>query len=228
MSKMKKQALYQMTSLNDIIQKRLPNQLINIVLLIISIGVSSDSLAKTQDNPRYFIVANQMPKDKACKYASPTKTLTLFYPGGPIAGTSIDYNTSSAPIEVPGNTGMPANKLGFQENTGILCPDIQKLFPDYKPCQPNSFSQGRDNSCLNVTVDESCQVTTDTYCTFPKFQLQTGISIDGSYRYTVTGAPAGKTNQGHTICKLTISWLEDWNNPENSSKLGIHACNYSN
>jgi hypothetical protein len=194
-------------------------------ITLLSVFCSNAAFA-TDLKTLYFTVSNNMPKDNACIYALHDKTLTVFYPGGPASGLPVDYKTTSSTIKATSDGTFPVNLLGFQENTGIPCPDVYGLYPNYVACQPNSYTQGHDNSCLNVTVDLNCNVTLYNSCLNPGYQLQTGISTDGSYRYQVTGKNVGSASDGSPICQLSVNWLKNWNDPQNAATLDNHACKY--
>lgn len=179
----------------------------------------------SQNDVFYFKVKNNLPKDKACIYADPKNTISIFYPGGPIEGTHIQYQSLSPVFKaIARGVFPPANLIGIQENTGIPCSDVNGMYPSYIPCQPNSFSMGRDNSCLNVEIGPKCESILSKTCLNPGFELQKGISTDGSYRYRVTGTLTGEKVGDSPICLLTIDWLKNWNEPANAADLGNHAC----
>ncbi|KTC83797.1 hypothetical protein [Legionella brunensis] len=193
-----------------------------VMLFFFSLG--SNTLCSAPVKTMYFIVTNNLPKDKACLYALPDKTLSVFYPGGPVSGIVVPYKTTSSTLKAISQGNFPVNLLGFQENTGIPCPDVYAMYPNYGACQPDSHTNGHDNSCLNVIVDTNCKVTLHHSCLNPGYELQQGISTDGSYRYQVTGKNVGKAKDGSPICQLSVNWLKDWNNPQNAATLDNHAC----
>ena len=153
------------------------------------------------------------------------KKISVFYPGGPLSGIIVNYNNTSLLLKATSTNGCPPGTLlGIQENTGIPCPDLNAMFPNYIPCQANSFSIGCDNSCLNITINKECKATVYDTCFNLGFKLQQGISTDGSYRYKVNGKLSDESKEGKPICLLSVDWLKDWNQKENAETLGDHAC----
>ena len=186
--------------------------------------ICSNPLFADGSSTMHFIIKNNIPKDNACIYALPDKTLSIFYSGGPARGVTVNYGTTSPTLIATSNGVFPANLIGLQENTGIPCPDVYAMYPNYGACKPDSYTKGRDNSCLNVNIDANCNVTLNSTCLNPGFELQKGISTDGSYRYRVTGTNVGNAQDGNPICQLSVDWLKNWNDPQNAAMLENHAC----